>query len=95
MEGIGENQGGNKPPGSHPPGPLPRTLVQPTVVEEKKLIMESVEPVKVAQQAPVKIQAPQPQPQVSKVAAKAAVEQVIRRKGQPKRGASGAYRSSK
>jgi multidrug resistance efflux pump len=57
--------------------------------------MESVEPVKVAQQAPVKIQAPQPQPQVSKVAAKAAVEQVIRRKGQPKRGASGAYRSSK
>ena len=94
MEGIGENQGGNKPPGSHPPGPLPRTLVQP-IVYAQKIRMESVEPVKAAQQAPVKIQAPQPQPQVSKVAAKAAVEQVIRRKGQPKRGASGAYRSSK
>ena len=52
-------------------------------------------PVKI--QEPVKIQAPQPQPKVSQVSqinAKAAVAQAIGRRGQPKRGPSGAYRRS-
>lgn len=50
-------------------------------------------PVKAAQQVPVKNQAPQQAP-VSQVSASAAVKQVIMRKGQPRIGASGRYRSS-